>query len=238
MKSLEPLLPLGLLLLHGTLYNEIGEIAAARGVNYGPFVETPFDSMIPFVSVFVIPYSLVWLFPVLLIGYLMVAKVDPRAFRSLFIAVLVLIVGCYLLWILFPVMVSHRMDEGSVAEHGWLGTLVLLNYHGASYWNACPSFHVAGPWLLYRAARALAPQMPKAIFLVVVAISLSTVLIRIHYVLDIVFAILVSELVFRLVFKRLHETKALDAVPRPAAWAFSLTLLFAGFTGYALLAGN
>jgi len=215
LKSLEPLLPLGLLLLHGTLYNEIGEIAAARGVNYGPFVETPIDTMIPFVSVFVIPYSLVWLFPVLLIGYLMVAKVDPRAFRSLFIAVLVLMVGCYLLWILFPVMVSHRMDEGSVAEHGWLGTLVLLNYQ-----------------------RALAPQMPKAIFLVVVAIILSTVLIRIHYALDIVFAILVSELVFRLVFKRLHETKALDAVPRPAAWAFSLTLLFAGFTGYALLAGN
>ena len=70
------------------------------------------------------------------------------------------------------------------------------------------------------------------------SIGLSTVLIRIHYAMDIVCGLLISELVFRLVFKPLHETKALDAVPKPAARALSLALLVAGFTGFALLVQN
>jgi hypothetical protein len=238
MKSIEPWLLLALLILHGFLYNEIGEMAAARGLDFAPLVETPIDSVIPFVPGFVIPYMLAWLYPILLIAYLMTAKVDSRSFRSLFITVLVLMVGCYLLWTLFPVRFGQRLDEGYVAGYGWFGRWVLFNYQNASHWNACPSFHVAGPWLLYRTARTLAPQLPKTFFWVFAAIGLSTVLIRIHYVMDIICGLLISELVFRLVFKPLHETKALDAVPKPAARALSLALLVAGFTGFALLVQN
>ena len=208
MTRLDPLFPLLLLLLHGFLYNEVGEIAAARGVDFGPLVEMPIDAFIPFVPVFVIPYTLVWFFPLGLVAYLMLARVASRGFRPMFISLVVLLLGCYALWIAFPVQVGLRLPESSLGEYGWLGKLVLFNYEGASHWNACPSFHVAGPWFLYRAARLMAPRFPALFFYLFVAIALSTVLIRIHYALDIVGGLLISELVIRTVFQPLLETGA------------------------------
>lgn len=208
MTRLDPLFPLLLLLLHGFLYNEVGEIAAARGVDFGPLVEMPIDAFIPFVPVFVIPYTLVWFFPLGLVAYLMLARVESRGFRPMFISLVVLLLGCYALWIAFPVQVGLRLPESSLGEYGWLGKLVLFNYEGASHWNACPSFHVAGPWFLYRAARLMAPRLPALFFYLFVAIALSTVLIRIHYALDIVGGLLISELVIRTVYQPLLETGA------------------------------
>lgn len=236
MRALEPWLPLVLLLLHGFLYNEIGELAANRGVDFGPVVETPLDAWIPFVPAFVIPYTLVWLFPVVLTAYLVRKRVDPQAFRAVFMAVIALLVLCYTLWVLFPVKVGLRLDDGVIGSDGWLGALVRLNYEGASHWNACPSFHVAGPWLLYRCARALRPQLPMLFLGLVLAIMLSTVFIRIHYALDIAFGVLASELVFRQVFRRLHQSKALEAVPKTTAWACAVAVLAVGLTGYAVIA--
>ena len=216
MKRLEALLPLVFLILHGFLYNEIGELAAARQIDMGPVIETPLDAWIPFVPVFVLPYTFVWFFPVLVVGYLMVMRVEADKFRPMSVALLVLALGCYALWIAFPVQVGLRVEESSLAAHGWLGKLVLFNYQGASHWNACPSFHVAGPWLLYRAARLMEPRLPRFFFWAFVAIALSTVLIRIHYAVDIVCGLVISELVIRMVFKPLYEARTRERVPKHA----------------------
>ena len=218
MNRLSPLLPLVLLLLHGFLYNGVGKVAAARQVDFGPMLEMPWDGWIPFVPLFVIPYTLVWFYPLGLTGYLVAARVEPRVFRSMAIALVALLVACYALWIAFPVKVGLRLDEGALAGQGWLHDLVLFNYQGASHWNACPSFHVAGPWFLYRAARLVAPRLPSFFFWLFVAIALSTVLIRIHYALDIVGGLLVSELAIRGVFHPLLRPRSLpasDSFPPP-----------------------
>ena len=47
MKVLQIVLPMLLLFVHGVLYNTIGEIAAARGVDYLPWIEIPLDARIP-----------------------------------------------------------------------------------------------------------------------------------------------------------------------------------------------
>lgn len=203
MKLLGVLSPLLLLLVHGFLYNVIGGIAALRGVNYGPQVWIPLDAKVPFVPLFVLPYLFVWIFPVFLIGYLVLKRgFDPAPCLRIATALLMLMPGCYVLWILFPVRVDLRVDESVLARHGFLGTLVRFNYEGASQWNACPSFHVAGPWFLYRAVRDAVPRMPRVFLCIVVAIAASTVLIRIHFLLDIVFGVLAAELACSSLFRR------------------------------------
>ncbi len=204
MKVFQIVLPMLLLFVHGVLYNTIGEIAAARGVDYLPWIEIPLDARVPFVPVFVLAYLLVWIFPILLIAWSVAERgVDPAFFRRLSVSLLVLMLFCYGLWILFPVCDKLRVDAAELARHGWLGDLVGFNYVRASHWNACPSFHVAGPWFLYRAI-PLASRCGRWIFLfAVLAIIASTVLIRIHYLLDIVFGILVAELVYHGMHRRL-----------------------------------
>jgi len=201
--KLELTTPLLLLFIHGMLYNKIGEIAALRNLNFGPLIETPLDAHVPFVPLFVLPYIFVWFYPILLMGFLAVkTNWDPVPFRQIVVSLSVLLIGCYTFWILFPVYVTLRLEDEVLAQYGWLGELVLFNYNNASQWNACPSFHVAGPWFFYRAVSLFVPRMPKIFLFIVIAIACSTVLIRIHYLADIVFGYMAAELVYSLVLKR------------------------------------
>ena len=237
MKRFEPLLLFPLLFLHGVLYNEIGEISAARGVDFGPLMDQGLDAAVPFLSAFVIPYMFAWGFPVFLIGYLMLATKTPAAsFRPVFAALVVLLVTCYTLWITFPVYVGLRLDETFLAEGGWLDQLVLFNYQNSSYWNACPSFHVAGPWFLYRTAKLLYSRLPRVFLWIALAIIVSTVLIRIHYLMDIVGGLLVSELAVRLVFINLRKHHTLENLSSKTVYIYSLSVIAVGFAGYAYLA--
>lgn len=196
--------PLLVLLVHGLLYNQVGEVARWRGLNYGPAVEIPLDARVPFVPLFVIPYLFVWIFPVLLIGYAVRKRgFAPVPYLRISVSLVALMLSCYVLWILFPVRVNLRVDESVISLHGFLGDLVRFNYERASQWNACPSFHVAGPWFLYRAVRNMVLKMPGLFLFIVVAIAASTVLIRIHFLLDIVFGVLVGEIIYQGVLKRL-----------------------------------
>ena len=196
--------PLLVLLVHGFLYNRVGEVVQWRGLNYGPAVEIPLDARVPFVPLFVIPYLFVWVFPILLIGYAVRRRgCDPVPYLRISVSLVALMLSCYALWILFPVRVDLRLDESALNRHGILGDLVRCNYERASQWNTCPSFHVAGPWFLYRAVRDMVLTMPRFFLFIVVAIAASTVLIRIHFLLDIVFGVLVGEIIHQVVLKRL-----------------------------------
>jgi hypothetical protein len=155
------------------------------------------------VPLFVLPYLFVWVFPILLIGYVALKlRFDPAPCLRIAIGLVALMLSCYVLWILFPVRCDLRLDEAVLARHGFLGNLVRLNYEAASQWNACPSFHVAGPWFLYRAVRNAVPKMPRLFLFIVVAIAASTVLIRIHFLADIAVGVLIGELIYHVVRKR------------------------------------
>ncbi|NNM29029.1 MAG: hypothetical protein HKO57_05870 [Akkermansiaceae bacterium] len=207
MKLLQILLPLVILFVHGLVYNGIGEIAAARGVDYGPLLKIPLDAHIPLVPVFVLAYLLVWFFPLALIAVVAWERgLDPAPFRRLSVELLALMLTCYALWIVFPVSVDLRVEDSALERHGWLGELVGFNYGRASLWNACPSFHVAGPWLLCRALPPSHRAWRVIFWAAVAAIMASTVLIRIHYLLDIVFGVAVAEVVHHLVRRRWAST--------------------------------
>ena len=62
-------------------------------------------------------------------------------------------------------------------------------------------------------------------------------LIRIHYLVDIVFGLLVSELAYRLVLERLEKGRALATIPAARAAACTMGIVVAGFAGYAVVLG-
>ncbi len=210
---LEALAPLLLLIHHGLIYNEVGQLAKLRGVDFGPAIETPLDGRLPFVPLAILPYMTFWVLPVMAFGYLYWKRgFDPDPYRRIFAALLVLTLCCMALWILFPVHVGLRFDEARLAEHGILGKFIFLTYAAATPWNACPSFHVAGSWILYRILRLYVSPLPRIFLALMILITVSTVLIKIHYVLDVVFGLLIGELAFRLVLKRLEDRQAFARV--------------------------
>ncbi|MCI5145135.1 MAG: phosphatase PAP2 family protein [Candidatus Electrothrix sp. AR3] len=101
------------------------------------------------------------------------------------------------------------MEEAVLRQGGILGELIRLNYEVASLWNACPSFHVASPWFLYRTLGHYVPRRHLLFFFLALSIMASTIFIRIHYIADIIGGILVSELVFRFVLRRQKEAEHL-----------------------------
>ncbi len=200
--------PLAVLLVHGLLYNPVGQVVALRGMDFSPFIKTPLDALVPYVPIFVLPYLFIWFYPIVLMGWLYrnLGVRDPAPYQHLSVTLLALMGICYVIWIVFPVRVDLRMDEAVLRQGGFLDKWVLRNYVVASLWNACPSFHVASPWFLYRVLRHHVPGCHPIFLCLALSIMASTVFIRIHYLADIVGGILVSELVFRFVLLRLERT--------------------------------
>lgn len=210
----EFILPLMLLALHGAFYNTIGDLASLRGVDFGPWLATPLDRLIPFSALFIIPYTAIWLLPI----YMVVRLKRQDGFtvqqmRRVSGAFVALILVCYALWIAFPMQMNVRAAEGLLVDGGLLGQFTQFTYQNATPWNACPSFHVAAPWLICRILSLYTGKVPVPIACLTAAIFLATVGIRIHYLLDIVGGILVAETVHRVVLLRLEQAKSLALVP-------------------------
>jgi len=83
--------------------------------------------------------------------------------------------------------------------------MLQLMYSVDARWNAFPSLHVANPWLVSLLAlreRRVAP-VSVTLLAVALAISVSTLLIRQHYLLDVLGGFALAVLVFS-VFDRLR----------------------------------
>jgi hypothetical protein len=222
-RRLEFFLPVVLLFLHGMYYNTIGDITALRGVDFGPLLVTPLDHLIPFSVFFIIPYTAIWILPIyMLVRLKRQDNFSETNMRRITLAFLALIIACYTLWIAFPVKMSLRLDHGTLADYGMLGKLTLITYQNATAWNACPSFHVAVPWLICRILKQYTGKLPAAVGWLTVAIFMATVGIRIHYLFDIVGGVMISEAVYRAVLRPCEAANVLQQL--------SSRVMVAGYT--------
>ena len=237
MRNLEAALPLGFVVFHGLFYNAVANaVTARRGADYGPVLATWLDERVPLVPLMVFPYMIAWVYPLFLVGGLVAKEeVGVVVVRRIVVSALLLELVCYALWIAFPVKFSMRVDEAELAALGWLGSLVRLNYENATAWHACPSFHIAGPWLFFRAAQLYRIRFVRTLLFVFIAIALSTVTIRIHYVLDIAGGLLVSEAAYRFVLLPLERRAVLGGIrSRTVVVAYAILLAVAAIA-FALL---
>jgi hypothetical protein len=234
---LEIFSPLLIVVVHYFLYNALGTTVEDQGLDFSWAIRTPLDDRIPFVPLLIIPYLLAWIYPLLLIIYLIRKRgCDVVMFRRIVFSSVVLLAICYLLWGFYPVKVWDRVADAELLAGGWLEQLTLFTYQYTTVWNACPSFHIAGPWFLYRAAEHYGGSPSRTLLALFVATAISAVAVRIHYLVDRLVGLLIAELVVRQVLLRFETRKSFATLPTMQVLVAYSVVVLLGATIYVRIA--
>ena len=136
----------------------------------------PGEEQLPFLPIFVYPYVLTHL-----VGGLVIVTVrDYGRFLRVARAAGLALLTAYTTYLLFPVWLE-RPHLDVTSPHTWLLSIVYLD---KSY-NHFPSLHVALSWLAVHAAQVTSPTR-FWLSLLTVWISVSTVFVKQHYIVDVV----------------------------------------------------
>ncbi len=145
--------------------------------------------------------------PVLLLGWVYFVELDDRAFTHLRRGLVSVLLGGYVLYLLVPVagplfLIGDKFTH-PIRTHPVLGNLVFstLRYN----WDCFPSLHTAVPWLLTAVAWPRVRRWLRIVCVVCSAgVTLSTVVLRAHYGIDLVAGLLWAALIFALVRSTTH----------------------------------
>ena len=148
----------------------------------------PGEAAIPFIPAFEFLYVLGYLLPVLAVF----ALPGPRELRRLLLAFGLTLLVAYGTYLLFPVW-FERPDLRPDSLATWL---LWLEYHDPSY-NHFPSLHVGTSWLMYLACRR-GTRFPAILLATVVGIGLSTLFVKQHYLVDVLFGVALASLAWSL----------------------------------------
>ena len=137
----------------------------------------PGEARLPFLPIFEYLYVLTFLVPVLLIVTVRTYARFCRLVRALGIALSV----AYSTYLLFPVYFERPQLVAS-SLHTWLLSLQYLD----KPYNDLPSLHVTLSWLAVHASQ-VSRGFRITLVLVATGISISTLFVKQHYVVDVVF---------------------------------------------------
>ena len=213
-----------LMIAHRIFYELIGKYNSQGERDYGYLLFSGWDSMIPYVPVFIIPYLSAWLYPFVIISAIYIYSRSPvygrlsvvNFFRTTFFSFFVLMLVCYSIYLLFPIFVFFR--ESASATQGSLDSLVQWTYNSATTWNAFPSAHVSIPYFIWLVMKTVVKDISRWIyFIYFLLISLSVVFIKIHYLADILGGIIVAQVVYSYCFLPLWQSQYLS---KKSPWFF------------------
>lgn len=180
------------------LYYGTGWIGELRGAAFDPSLAI--DAVWPFVPEAVFVYLLAYVIIVALFAVRRSAAFLNHAYLNF----IVMNLTAFTIFVLFP---SQGPERGTLPSDA--SALLAFLFQLDARWNAFPSLHVANPILV--ALLALrergADALSAALLLVALAIAVSTLLVRQHYLLDVVGGMLLAGVVFA----ALWTTKKSDA---------------------------
>lgn len=213
-----------LMLFHRLCYDLVGDILSRGTTDFGPLLLTPLDERIPYVPVFVLPYLLTWAYGLVILGYALYFRTyDRRQFRYLYLSFLLMTCLECLIWLTFPARISIRVAPEVLAA-GWLNGLTAYVYREATPWNVFPSAHIAFAYATWLFSAHFARPGHRWPFLVLFLLTcLSVVLIKNHYLLDILGGVLLVQLVFAAFFLPMHRRRLLHGVSGTAILGLCLS---------------
>lgn len=154
----------------------------------------PLDNLLPFIPAFSLAYVAMYF-----MGFLPFFTVRNTSYlRKVALGYIILGGISFLIFALFPV---KMIRPDFAAEHGF-ELLVSIIYHIDLPYNTFPSLHVIQVFFAALVVRKVNKRAGNYAFLLAVPISLSTLLIKQHYVLDLAAGLLIA-VVGYLVFARL-----------------------------------
>lgn len=176
-----------IMLVHRVGYVATGEILSRQEQDHSGLLLTALDEKIPFVPLFIVPYLLVWIYPLIVVIYAAASgSYDRMMFRYFYFTSLVMTAVECLIWYQFPASIDIRVPAEALAEHGLLGSLTAWTYQRATPWNVFPSAHIAFSFLVLLFSRHFARAGHLWLFvLAFVLIAASVVFVKNHYLVDV-----------------------------------------------------
>lgn len=162
-----------------------------------PTLVLPGEPGIPFLPEWLFVYAS--LYAVLPLMYLSFSKRDEVL--KIISAFGVCSIMHFVLFLLMPVHYVLR-PEISLLNQGLIHKAVLLIYSIDEPLNNFPSMHVSFAFLMYFSFCAFRPKNSLAVLLFALFVSISTVLVKQHYILDVISAIVLSYVVYVIVLKQ------------------------------------
>lgn len=158
------------------------------------------DYMIPFCEYFIIPYVFWYLF--LFFIHIYTLLYDLEAFKKLMVFLIITFGAATVIFILFPNMQTLRPNE--FARDNIFTDAVKFLYVIDTNTNVCPSLHVVGSFaVLFTAwnSKGLNTAVCRIIFLIItLLITMSTVFLKQHSVIDTVVGIVLAFVVMPFVY--------------------------------------
>ena len=158
----------------------------------------PGEERLLFLPMFEYLYVLTYFVPVLLT----VTIRDYVSLRRLLLAAVLILIAAYTTYLVFPVY-FERPDLVVSSFHTWL---LSLEYLDKSY-NHFPSLHVAFTWLAVFASQ-VSPRSRFVLRVLAAGISISTVFVKQHYIVDVLYGFVLAMIAWRLALAPRESTTA------------------------------
>lgn len=175
----------------------IASILTKNGHN----ITTSIDNKIIFNSIFVIPY--VYWYVYIIVGFIIILIRSRQDYIKVFLSFFIGMCICYIFYYIYPTEITRPIVE----NNNILNVVVNNIYSADKPVNCFPSLHVLTTYFVMRYTKY---KDSRKVFyytqIVGVLIILSTVFIKQHFVLDIIGAIILCEIVM-LFIKRVDDNK-------------------------------
>jgi membrane-associated phospholipid phosphatase len=160
-----------------------------------------FDNLVPIVTPFIVFYILSY--PWWYLSPLIVALTNKQRFFNWILSLIICYVICFIIYIVWPTTITRPIiDNNNIFD--WLTNFIYLNDSPERPINLFPSFHCLISWFCYIGVRKqknipLWYRLGALIFAILICFS--TQFIKQHYIIDLIGAIFLAELVFYIVNK-------------------------------------
>jgi len=196
-KNEQPVLALLMFVVWAAGYLAIARITEG-GVSY-PIPTLAWEDKIPFMPVFVWAYLCIY--PLFVLPFLFIR--NRQFFRLFSFSYILVMCICYVCYLVIPVSFDRRPD---LVVDSFSTFALSIVYSADNSWNCFPSMHVA--MSLMASLTILEVHRIRGIFatLLTVLIAASTVLIKQHYVMDLVAGMVITlGVYFFFIRRRIHD---------------------------------
>lgn len=157
---------------------------------------TSVDNSIPLIKVFILPYVGWYAFIFIMMVYL--CYKDRKTYFITIIAYMLGLIASFITFYIFQTTVPRPDITGS----DFLSKMILSIYRADKPYNCFPSIHVLTSFLMVKAIMASSIRNKinlSIVWISAILISISTLFIKQHVILDVVSGIIYADILFRLV---------------------------------------
>lgn len=156
---------------------------------------TNIDKTIPFLKIFILPY-ITW-YGYIAIGLIYLCMKNRKTYYISLISLNIGIVVCYVIYALFQTTVPRPI----VNDTDILSVLVNIIYKYDNPFNCFPSMHVTTTYILLKGIKQAEKNIITRFILNIIGmlIIISTLFVKQHVILDLAIAMVLGEVIFRLI---------------------------------------